>query len=313
MTISYRGILPAMQCPFDSDLEIDEPELRKFASWLAGHKGIGGLVTNGHTGEVFALTAKQRAAVTRIVADEVRGTQPVVSGICCEGINEAVEQALMARDAGASGLLVMPPHQWLRFGMKQPENVVDYFSAIGRASGLDLVVHIYPAWTRASYSFDTLAELARVPWVKCMKVGTRDMNKYARDLRVIKQANASVTVLTCHDEYLLASMVQGVDGALVGFGSFIPQMIVDLYAAVSAGDLKTAMALQARINPLKDVVYGGGEPTGDAHVRMKMAMYLAGILKSPAVQPPTKLPTGAELKAIEAALRAAGMLKREAA
>jgi dihydrodipicolinate synthase/N-acetylneuraminate lyase len=35
--MSYRGILPAMQCPFDSDLEIDEPELRRFASWLAGH------------------------------------------------------------------------------------------------------------------------------------------------------------------------------------------------------------------------------------------------------------------------------------
>jgi 4-hydroxy-tetrahydrodipicolinate synthase len=201
----------------------------------------------------------------------------------------------------------------LRFGMKQPENVVDYFTAIGRASGLDLVVHIYPAWTRASYSFETLADLARVPWVKSMKVGTREMNKYARDLRVIREANPNVTVLTCHDEYLLASMVQGVDGALVGFGSFIPEMIVDLYAAVVAGDLKTAMALQARINPLKDVVYGGGEPTGDAHARMKMAMYLAGILKSPTVQPPTKLPTGAELKAIETALRAAGLLKREAA
>jgi len=218
----------------------------------------------------------------------------------------------MARDAGASGLLVMPPHQWLRFGMKQPENVVDYFSAIGRASGLDLVVHIYPAWTRASYGFDTLAGLARVPWVKCMKVGTREMNKYARDLRVIREANPDVTVLTCHDEYLLASMVQGVDGALVGFGSFIPQMIVDLYAAVVAGDLKTAMALQARINPLKDAVYGGGEPTGGAHARMKVAMYLAGILKSPTVQPPTRLPSGAELKAIETALQSAGMLKRSA-
>jgi dihydrodipicolinate synthase/N-acetylneuraminate lyase len=46
---------------------------------------------------------------------------------------------------------------------------------------------------------------------------------------------------------------------------------------------------------------------------MKMAMYMAGILKSPAVQPPTRLPSGAELKAIEEALRAAGMLKRTAA
>jgi len=71
-------------------------------------------------------------------------------------------------------------------------------------------------------------------------------------------------------------------------------MIIDLYAAVCAGDLKEAMGLQTRINPLKDAVYGDGEPTGDAHARMKMAMYLAGILQSPTVQPPTQLPTGRE-------------------
>jgi 4-hydroxy-tetrahydrodipicolinate synthase len=313
MRWEYRGILPAMQLPFEQDLSIDEVELRRFARWLAGHKGIGGLVTNGHTGEVFALTAEQRAKATRIVADEVQGRLPVISGLCCEGVHEAVGQAQMARAAGASALLVMPPHQWLRFGMKQPDNVVDYFTAIGEGSELDIVVHVYPAWTRASYNFDTLTALAKLPWVKCMKVGTRDMNKYARDVRTIKQADPNVTVLTCHDEYLLPSMVQGVDGALVGFASFVPQMIIDLYAAVCDGDLKRAMDIQSRINPLKDVVYGSGEPTGDAHARMKMAMYLAGILKSPTVQPPTRQPAGTELQAIKEAVRKAGMMEREAA
>ncbi|HEY9133131.1 MAG TPA: dihydrodipicolinate synthase family protein [Dyella sp.] len=313
MSQVYKGILPALQVPFQSDLSIDEPELRRFASWLLTHQGIGGLVTNGHTGEVFALTAEQRARVTRIVAEEAKGKVPVVSGICCEGITEAVEHAKMARDAGASAILLMPPHGWLRFGMQQPENVVDYFRAVGEGSGLDIIVHIYPAWTRASYSFETLAALAKLPHVKCMKIGTRDMNKYARDIRTIREADPSVTILTCHDEYLLASMVQGVDGALVGFASFIPQKIVDLYAAVQAGDLKTAMAIQAEINPLKDVVYGGGEPTGDAHARMKVAMSLAGILKSATVQPPTRLPEGAALQAIETAVKNAGFLRAKAA
>jgi 4-hydroxy-tetrahydrodipicolinate synthase len=313
MSSQYRGIFPAMQLPFKPDLSIDEPELRRFAGWLAGHRGIGGLVTNGHTGEVFALTAARRAEATRIVADELKAKIPVVSGICCEGIAEAIEHAQMARDAGAKAILVMPPHQWLRFGMRQPENVVDFFTAVGQGCGLDIIVHVYPASTRASYSFETLAALARLPWVKCMKIGTREMNKYARDVRVIRQANPDVTILTCHDEYLLASMVQGVDGALVGFASLIPRMIVDLYAAVCDGDLKRAMQLQGQINPLKDVIYGGGEPTGDAHARMKMAMCLAGILKSPTVQPPTRLPVDAELEAIKDALSNAGMLKRETA
>jgi dihydrodipicolinate synthase/N-acetylneuraminate lyase len=32
MSWDYRGILPAMQLPFQADLSIDEGELRRFAS-----------------------------------------------------------------------------------------------------------------------------------------------------------------------------------------------------------------------------------------------------------------------------------------
>jgi 4-hydroxy-tetrahydrodipicolinate synthase len=309
---AYHGILPAMQVPFRPDYAIDEPELRRLTAWLAGTKGITGLVTNGHTGEVFALNAEERAEVTRIVADEVKGRMPVVSGICVEGIGEACEHALLAKKAGATGLLVMPPHQWLRFGMR-PEHVVEHFTEIGKASGLDLVVHVYPSWTRAAYSCELLAQLARLPWVKVFKVGTRDMNKYPMDISAIREAAPEKAILTCHDEYLLASMVQGVDGALVGFASFIPQKIVALWEAVRAGDLKRAMQLQCEINPLKQAVYGFGEPTGDAHARMKMAMFLAGLVKSPVVRRPTSQPSGAELEAIKRALTGAGMLQREAA
>ncbi len=309
---SYKGVLPAMQVPFKPDYSIDEPELRRFASSLAGTRGITGLVTNGHTGEVFALDAGERAEVTRIVADEVKGAIPVISGICVEGIGEACEHAMMAKKAGASGLLVMPPHQWLRFGMR-PEHVVEHFAEIGKASGLDLVVHVYPSWTRAAYSCEVLAQLARLPWVKVFKVGTRDMNKYVLDINAIRAAAPQKTILTCHDEYLLASMVQGVDGALVGFASFIPQKIVALWEAVQAGELKRAMQLQFEINPLKQAVYGSGEPTGEAHARMKMAMFLAGLINSPVVRRPTNQPAGSELEAIKQALKGAGMLQKEAA
>lgn len=309
---NYEGIFPAMQCPFHDDFSIDEEELRRFTSWLSTHKGIGGLVPNGHTGEVFALTAAQRAEVTRIVVDQIKGKLPVISGLCCEGITEAKEHALMARDSGASGLLVMPPHYWLRFGMR-PSHVIDYFTAIGETSELDLVAHVYPAWCKAAYSEEVLAQLCRLPWVKGIKLGTRDLNKYARDIKAIRNSNASVKILTCHDEYLLPTMVQGVDGALVGFASFIPEMITELYRMVCDGELKAAMEMQMRINPLKDAVYGIGEPTGDAHARMKAAMVLSGRMKSAVVQPPIQKTTGSELDLIREALNDAGLLLHQAA
>ena len=305
---NYKGIIPAIACPFTADFKIDEAALRSHAAWLAQQPGVVAIMTNGHTGEVFSLTARERAQVTRIVASELEGRLPVISSIVCEGLADAREHAAMARDAGARGLDVMPPHHWLRFGFR-PDHVTHYFAAIAEV-GLDLVAHVYPAWTRASYSSATLAELARLPAVQAFKVGQRDMNKYAADIAAIRKADASKAILTCHDEYLLASMVQGVDGALVGFATFIPSLINDLWEAVKAGDLKRAMAVQALITPLKDAVYGGGEPTGEAHARMKAGMYLAGVIDDPTPRPPTEAPTEAEMDALRAALTNADLLKR---
>jgi 4-hydroxy-tetrahydrodipicolinate synthase len=305
---SYRGIVPAIACPFTADHRIDEPALRKLASWLAGHAGIVAVMTNGHTGEVFSLTPAERATVTRIVADELRGRLPVISSIVCEGLADAAEHSRLAVEAGAVALDVMPPHHWLRFGCT-PHHALAYFDAIHRAApGVDLVCHVYPSWTRAAYSSELLADLARLPYLQAFKVGQRDMNKYARDIAAIRAADPSKAILTCHDEYLLASMVQGIDGALVGFATFIPKLIADLWEAVKSGDLKRAIAIQASITPLKDAVYGAGEPTGEAHARMKAGMVLAGVIEDGTVRPPTQAPGPREIAALRAAVEHAGLL-----
>lgn len=308
----FNGIIPAIAVPFTADYSIDEPELRRFSQWLASQPGVVALMTNGHTGEVFSLTPRERAEVTRITAKAVDGMCPVISSVVCEGIKDAVEQAKWAKDAGATGLDIMPPHHWLRFGF-MPEHCIDYFNAIGDATGLPLIVHIYPAWTRGSYSSALLAQLARLKHVAAFKMGEREMNKYARDIQEIRAADASKALLTCHDEYLLASMVQGIDGALVGFASLVPGLIHDLLKAVKAGNLTEAMRVQSLITPLKDAVYGGGEPTGEAHGRMKAAMALAGIIRDGAVRPPTHAPNAREIELIRLALQHAGLLKRAAA
>lgn len=303
---NYRGIIPAIACTFTADGRIDEPALRRLASWLAGHKGVVAVMTNGHTGEVFSLTPLERAEVTRIVADELKGRLPVISSIVCEGLAEAAEHARMAKEAGAAALDVMPPHHWLRFGF-HADHALTYFETIWQASQLDLVCHVYPAYSKASYSSELLADLARLPYVQAFKVGQREMSKYARDLKAIREADASKAILTCHDEYLLASMVQGVDGALVGFASFIPQLIIDLYAAVQKGDLHEAMRIQQVINPLKEAVYGAGEPTGEAHARMKTAMKCAGVIEHDFVRAPTHRPSAEEEAAIQRVVSAAGV------
>jgi 4-hydroxy-tetrahydrodipicolinate synthase len=73
------------------------------------------------------------------------------------------------------------------------------------------------------------------------------------------------------------------------------------------------MRIQALIDPLKDAVYGAGEPTGEAHGRMKAAMAMAGIIRDATVRPPTHGPTADETAQIGAALKHAGLAVNAAA
>lgn len=304
----YRGILPALSIPFMDDYKVDADGLSRLSQWLVSVRGVTGLVTNGHTGEVGSLLPHERAEVTAIVAEAVKGRARVVSGVCSEGTFEAIEHAKAAGHAGAEAVLLMPCHMWLRFGVTE-RAVLEYFKAVGGESGLDIIVHVYPANTRVSYSTKLLLQLSMLNQVKAFKMGPRELGKYERDIRTLRREAPHIALLNCQDEYLFPTFVQRLDGALVGCASLIPELIVELFEAVQADDLQRARRANDLIWPVKEAVYGAGEPSGDAHARLKEGMAFRGLIRSPLVRPPVWKPSAEEIAAVRAALEASGLAK----
>lgn len=300
---AFHGVIPAMAIPFRDDYKIDEEGLARFARWLAGCRGVTALMTNGHTGEVGSLLPEERAEVTRIVADAVKPRVRVVSAVCAEGTFEAVEHARAAGHAGADTIDVMPCHMWLRFGVKE-DAVYEYVKAIGAESGLDLIVHVYPANTKVAYSTRLMVRLANLPHVKGFKMGQRDLGKYERDIRAIRADAPHVSLLNCMDEYLFPTFVHRMDGTLVGCASLIPELTNDLLEAMQADDLTRAREINDRVWPIKEAVYGAGEPSGDAHARMKEGMAMRGLFRTALARPPVLPPSAEEIAVMRAALAA---------
>jgi len=301
----WSGVFAATLCPFKEDYCIDEEGLRTYARYLASVDGIKGLVCNGHTGEVMGLRTAERVRVTQIFADEVGHKVKTVSGICTEGSFEAIDHALAAKEAGAEAILLMPPHHWLRFG-RNSKTAVGFFEDVGQGADLPIIVHQYPAWTKACYSLDEMIAMAKIPQVVAIKMGTRDMARLGHDYRVLKREAPDVPILTCHDEYLLESLLAGADGALVGFAGFVPELVVELVRTALSGDLAGARRVQESVYPLAKLVYRFGEPSGDAHQRMKAAMTLQGRFPSMVVRPPLRPLSDDEMQRIKAELAAAG-------
>jgi len=302
------GVFPATLCPFHADESIDEPGLRAYFAWLCSKPGLKGLVCNGHTGEIMSLDPVERVRVTRILAEEVRKSgRPlkVISGVAAEGSLVAIEHARAAKAAGADAILLMPPHYQLRFG-RPSDSAIGFIQDVAEAAEIDIVIHQYPSWTKVGYTLAEMLEMVKLPRVVCIKMGTRDMARWLYDYEQLKAAAPRVTIVTCHDEYLLPTLIEAGDGALIGFGGFAPDLMVRLVDACVAGDLKVAKEAQRMVAPLARLIYNFGEPGCTAHQRMKVALWLMGHISSPVFRRPTRPLTPAQVDRIRADLNAIG-------
>jgi 4-hydroxy-tetrahydrodipicolinate synthase len=286
----WMGVFAATLCAFKQNEDLDETGLRDYFSWLCQVDGLKGLVCNGHTGEIMALREKERARVTRILKEEVvknNSKMKVISGVSGEGSLVAIDQALAAKEAGADAILLMPPHYQLRFG-RTSETAVRFFHDVAEGAKINIIVHQYPAWTKVGYSLGEMLEIVRIPGVVSIKMGTRDMARWLYDFEELKRAAPDVSIITCHDEYLLPTLLEAGEGALIGFAGFAPELMIRLVHACLDGDLPGAKAAQKTVAPLARLIYNFGEPGSGAHQRMKIALWLMGKFSSSVFRRPIR-------------------------
>jgi 4-hydroxy-tetrahydrodipicolinate synthase len=295
-TRPWSGVYPATLCPFHDDESIDEEGLVSSIEDVASVPGIEGVVCNGHTGEIMSLDPAERAHVTKLVAEGVQRANAktgrkvkVITGVSAEGSREATDHAIAAREAGAEAILLMPPHHWLRFG-RSSATAVGFIEDVAAGGGVSIIVHQYPAWTKAGYTLAEMQEMVKLPEVVMVKMGTRDMARWRFD----------------YEELLLASLLEGADGALIGFAGFVPELMVELVHAALDGDLAGARKAGDIVAPLARIVYAFGEPGCGAHQRMKAAKWLLGKFPSPVFRRPMRPLSPEQLAAIRQGLQAIG-------
>jgi 4-hydroxy-tetrahydrodipicolinate synthase len=142
-------------------------------------------------------------------------------------------------------------------------------------------------------------------------MGTRDMARWLWDYNRLKEVAPQVSIVTCHDEFLLPSLVEGCDGALIGFAGFAPELMIRLVHAALDGDLKGAKAAQQMVAPIAQLIYNFGEPGCGAHQRMKVARWLMNRFPSPHFRRPVRPMAVSEITHLRTSLVQLGFQCRE--
>lgn len=237
-----KGVSAAIVTHFASDLTVDHAAVQAEVERLID-EGIQGIVATGTMGEASALSPEERRTVVSIAVTTAAGRVPVYVGVSAMTPGQAASYAGDAQDAGADGVMVLPP---LLYRADHRE-LLEFFSTVAGATELPMMVYNNPPASGSDMEPALLAEIARqVPQVRAFKECSGD----ARRIAELIDLCPGLDVLVGGDDWALEGFCAGAAGWVSGVAVVLPRQCVRLWELCSGGDLAAARALYAELLPL---------------------------------------------------------------
>lgn len=223
-----KGLLSFPVTTFRADGSLDPAAYRENIAWACSH-GPAGLFAAGGTGEFFSLTAAEVAEVVTIAVREVKGRLPLLAP-CGYGTEMAKDLAQRAEEAGADGLLLMPPY----LTECERDGIAVHVEAVCKSTRLGVIFY-----SRANATIDdvTLARLCdRCPNLVGFKDGVGDVEMMTRIYTRIGERLTYLGGLPTAETFALPYLELGVNTYSSAIYNFMPRFALDFYAAVRRRD-----------------------------------------------------------------------------
>jgi 4-hydroxy-tetrahydrodipicolinate synthase len=277
-----------MATPFQADERFDEGRARELIEWYLA-SGVHGISVAGSQGEFFSLEREEHLRLLEVATKTIAGRVPLYAGTGAVTTREAIRLTQAAESLGVDLALVITPY----FAQPAQDELAEHYTAIARATKLPVMLYNNPPRTSVNVLPPTL--------VRCMKatdnvVGIKDSSgDITQAVEYLLLSGRRGLLFSGRDTVALALLMHGGHGTISPAANVFPRLMVRLYDAFRAGDLKEASRLSDVFAPLRAAWAWGSFP-----VVIKEAMALAGHGAGPARRPiapltPQKL---ADLKAV---------------
>ncbi len=240
----WRGIFTIPQTPFDAKGRLDEDSLRREAEFCI-RTGAHGLVAPVNASEFYALSDDERERITRILVEEARHRVPVIIGVTAASVELAVNFSRQAEEAGADGVIAMPPH----ILKASRDGVAAYYRAMAGATAMPVIIQNAPPPLGSSLAPAFMVQLCReIENIQYIKEETLPTGHYIT--AILKQAGPEVKGVFggAAARWMMPELMRGTCG-------FMPAcQFTDVYVQIwdlwEAGDPEGARALFNKLLPL---------------------------------------------------------------
>ncbi|WP_411084320.1 4-hydroxy-tetrahydrodipicolinate synthase family protein [Streptomyces sp. cmx-18-6] len=246
----FGRTLCAMITPFTPAGALDLDAARAHAARLVA-EGCDGLVLNGTTGESPTTSDAEKSDLLRAVRAEVGDGVPLLSGVGSADTAHAVRLAREAEEAGADGLLTVPPYY-----SRPPQAAVEtYFLRIAEATGVPLMLYDIPGRTGVRIEPATLLRLADHPRIVAVKDCAYDLLGSTKVL-----ARTSLAYYSGCEELNLPLYALGGAGYVSTVANVAPRQMRAPLDAFDAGRTGEAARLNGLTVRLAELMMASGLP-----------------------------------------------------
>ncbi len=241
--MQWKGVMPAMTTPFDESLQIDWPFVDRHARWLE-QNGCTGIVCLGSLGEAATLDFDEKINIVRKVVAAVSLSVPVVGAVSALSTDEAVRLARALTDAGAQGLMILPPYVYRGAWREMKAHV----AAILRATALPAMLYNNPVAYGTDFIPEQIHELAgEFENLAAVKESSTDVRRVT-GIRALTGDRLAIFVGV--DDAIVEGIEVGAVGWIAGLGNAFPRESVELFNLTNAGDKQAAFDLYRWFLPM---------------------------------------------------------------
>jgi len=289
------GLLAFPVTPFTPANEIDLPRFRDHMAWQLSF-GPAAVFVCGGAGEFWSLAPNEYALLVRTGVEQTRGRMPVIAGTGY-GMPLAGEFARAAEEAGADGLLVMPPYLLT----PEPAGLEAHYRALAGATRLGLILY---QRDNAVFSSASLMRLAELPNVIGLKDGLGQMERLLRQRQALGDRLCFMNGMPTAEMSAPAFAGLGIRSYSSSVYNFVPALATEFYRALCADDAATVTKLIDRF--YRPFVELRDKARGYTVSLLKAGLDLIGRPAGP-VRPPLIDPPEEHRAALRAILAAVGI------
>ena len=274
MPINLSGVLLPITTPFTANEDVDVGALKaNIDRWNT--TGISGYVVLGSTGERVNLDEREYLQVIEATRATAPETMTFIVGAGQQSTRGTIAEIGRAAKAGAQAVLVITPHYY-RPAITQ-QTLIEHYTAVADGVSVPVILYSMPDLTGVKIEPETAAHLSEHENIIGLKDSSNDVAKM-RETVELAQEGFAVTV--GNGTVFREALHAGAIGGILAVGCVVPELCLEIYRAVKAGENDRATSLQDNLTPLARAVtrtFG----IGGLKVAMEMAGYIGGGVRAP--------------------------------